>query len=252
MHRFFLPLSSFQNEEVIFPETTSRQIAQVLRLKPESEVMVLDGLGKEHRVQLLEVTSKQTIGKVISSQNSGGEPKTQVRLLLCVAQREKFEWMLQKCTEIGASSFVPVVSSRSLVQSLNEIESKHERWQKIIKEAAEQSHRGKIPQLEPAIKLSQLVSNTSSQDTCRLIPWEDEKSTSIKNALNKNKGKSIEILIGPEGGFSSAEVEQAQKAAFLSVSLGPRILRMETAAMAATALVLYECGDMDVRSDQAA
>lgn len=252
MHRFFLPPASLFNNEVTFPETTSRQIAQVLRLKPNSEVIVLDGNGTEYRVQLLDVSSKQTIGQVLDTQPTGGEPVTQVTLCLCLTQREKFEWMLQKCTEIGASAFVPVISSRSLVQSLQEVQSKYERWQKILCEAAEQSHRGKIPRLELAVKFSQLMATPPVQNTCRLIPWEDEKGTPLRRALMSNQSKNIEILIGPEGGFSAQEVGQAKSGAFVPVTLGARILRMETAAMTATALVLYERGDLDARSDQTA
>jgi 16S rRNA (uracil1498-N3)-methyltransferase len=252
MHRFFLPLESFQPDAVVFSEYSSRQIAQVLRLKPETEVIVLDGSGDEFVVRLQEVNSKNSTGKVLSIQKASSEPSSQVKLYLCVTQREKYEWMLQKCTELGASSFVPVISSRSLVQSLNEVQSKYERWQKILTEAAEQSHRAKVPLLEPAVKFAQLAGMSPSKDVNRLIPWEDEKSTSIKEVLTHKKGPNVEILIGPEGGFSTLEVEQAQKAGFLSVSLGPRILRMETAAMTCTALVLYELGDMDARSHQPA
>jgi len=252
MNRFFLPPTSFVNDEVVFPEAISRQIANVLRLKPDVQVTVLDGKGMEYSVQLLEVTPKQTSGKVLSVQPNTTEPHTRVRLLLCLTQREKFEWMLQKCTELGASSFVPVISSRSLVQSVEEAQSKYERWQKILCEAAEQSHRGLIPTLEPILKFAKMLAEPPVADVCRLIPWEDEKGTTLRQALTAHQGYNVELLIGPEGGFSVDEVKLASEAGFTAVTLGARILRMETAAMAATALVLYERGEMDSASGQAA
>lgn len=252
MNRFFLPPSSFVNDEIVFPEAISRQIASVLRLKPDAQVTVLDGKGMEFSVQLLEVSPKQTSGKILSSQPISTEPQTQIRLLLCLTQREKFEWMLQKCTELGASSFVPVISSRSLVQSVQEAQSKFERWQKILSEAAEQSHRGIVPTLEPPLKFAQLLAAPPAADVCRLIPWEDEQGTTLRQALNSHAANKVEILIGPEGGFSVEEVKLATQAGFIAVTLGARILRMETAAMAATALVLYQRGDTDIVSGQAA
>lgn len=252
MHRFFLPPDSFVSDEIHFPEAVARQIANVLRLKPDSEVIVLDGKGMEFKVQLLEVAARQVNGRILSAQAAQGEPLTRVKMLLCLTQREKFEWMLQKCTEIGASSFVPVISSRSLLQSVSEAQSKYERWQKILCEAAEQSHRGRIPALEPVLKFSQLAASQPDPAVCRLIPWEDEKGTPLRQALTQSNAAEVEILIGPEGGFSADEVQQAKTAGFIPVTLGPRILRMETAAMTAAALVLYQRGEMDARSSQAA
>jgi 16S rRNA (uracil1498-N3)-methyltransferase len=135
---------------------------------------------------------------------------------------------------------------------VDEAQSKYERWQKILCEAAEQSHRGLIPTLEPTVKFAKMLAGPPVADVCRLIPWEDEKGTTLRQALNAYAGNKVEILIGPEGGFSVEEVKLATQAGFSAVTLGARILRMETAAMAATALVLYERGEMDSASGQAA
>jgi 16S rRNA (uracil1498-N3)-methyltransferase len=245
MHRFFLSPQNISSEGIHFPEQISRQIAQVLRLKPDANVIVLDGLGKEYLVRLTEVSSREVSGKVEEILPARGEPSAEVILMLCLTQREKFEWMLQKCTEVGASRFVPVISSRSLVQSSGEANAKYERWNRIICEAAEQSHRTIIPELSPTLKLEQALREATFADACKLIPWEDEKSTSLKTALDEDLSKKIAILIGPEGGFSSDEVNLAKAAGFMPVTLGPRILRMETAAIVSCALVLYERGELN-------
>lgn len=245
MHRFFLPASSFSATEVHFPESVSRQIVQVLRLKVETEVTVLDGSGQEYAVRLTSVDAHLCVGVIESNQPCLNEPETQIDLYLCLTQREKFEWILQKCTELGVSRFVPVISSRSLVQEEKDFVKKLERWQKIIQEAAEQSHRARVPGIVPPLHFREALQQAAAEGGCRLIPWEEEHSLSLHAALQRYPQEHYAVLIGPEGGFSPEEVGLAQAAGFLSVTLGPRILRMETAAMAAVALILYDQGEMD-------
>ena len=240
MHRFFVPPASIQSSRVVFPSETARQIYSVLRLRPEQRLVVLDNLGNEFTVELEEVSQKAAAGKIIEQKPAQGEPLCRLALYLCLAQREKFEWMLQKCTETGASTFIPVISSRSLVQDLAETNKKTTRWAKILQEAAEQSGRGLIPGLKPAVSLAQAVRQSQGK---RLIFWEQERSNSLRQALDDlshNNLPEISLLVGPEGGFSVEEVQLAVQAGWQPVSLGRRILRMETAALVATALVIYE------------
>ena len=148
--------------------------------------------------------------------------------------------MLQKCTETGAATFIPVISSRSLVQDVAETNKKTTRWEKIIQEAAEQSGRGRIPELKPAASLAQAVLQGQGK---KIMLWEQERSTTLRQALSgvpANHSAEIALLVGPEGGFSEEEVQLSRKSGWQPVSLGPRILRMETAAIVATALVIYE------------
>lgn len=250
MHRFFVPPASITNDQVTFPQEISRQMNLVLRLKPGASVIALDGLGNEYTVLMQDVNSANAVGSVTGSGFTSAEPKTHLTLLLCLTQREKFEWILQKCTEVGVSAIIPVISSRSLVQSSRDVESKSERWQRILREAAEQSHRGKVPVLKAPMKFNDsLRLEEISHDLC-LIPWEEEKADGIREALQRDTVSNVTLLIGPEGGFSADEVSAAIKSGFLPVSLGPRILRMETAAVTAAAIVLYQRGDMDMSSDQ--
>lgn len=248
MHRFFLPPEAIKDDHVTFNEAVARQMTQVLRLKPDTRVMVLDGLGKEYTVQLLTLSAHEAEGTIEAVTESQSEPATSLTLYLCLTQREKFEWMLQKCTEVGASCFVPVLSSRSLVQDVREVTNKYERWQRILQEAAEQSHRGRVPTLEAPLKLEEAVRQASTRNACKLIPWEEERSVSLREALRSEPAGEVILLIGPEGGFAASEVQTAQSGGFRAVTLGPRILRMETAAVVASALVLYELGEMEGRS----
>jgi 16S rRNA (uracil1498-N3)-methyltransferase len=250
MHRFFVPPDSINSDKVTFPAEIARQMHLVLRLKPGTTVIALDGAGNELSVLLEQVASENAIGEITSRHHSAAEPKTHLTLLLCLTQREKFEWILQKCTEIGVSAFAPVISSRSLIQSAREVEGKYERWQRILREAAEQSHRGIVPVLRPTVHFDAALKLPEIATDCRLIPWEEEHSLGIRLALGADRPCRVTLAIGPEGGFSEGEIAAAKSNGFTPVTLGPRILRMETAAVAAAALTLYECGDMDSGSDQ--
>lgn len=229
-------------------------MARVLRLRAGQQVIVLDGLGSEMEVELMEVSSKCSQGIVRERREALGEPRSQVHLYLGLTQREKFEWILQKCTEVGVTGFTPVITSRSLVQDAKETDKKLERWERIVQEAAEQSGRGKVPLLHPVIRLEnikkEMDNGRGEGSAARLVLWEGEHQKSLSEHLKTVKEESgklrIDILVGPEGGLSEAEVKGTMEAGFEPVSLGKRILRMETAAVVAAALVLYDLGEMGV------
>ncbi|KAF0110196.1 MAG: 16S rRNA (uracil1498-N3)-methyltransferase [Chloroflexi bacterium] len=242
MHRFFLSADQFHLNEIAIPAELSRQMTRVLRLEIGSEVILLDDQGFEYIAALSEVNDRECKAVVRQQQPAQGEPETKLTLILGLTQREKFEWILQKCTEIGVTSFLPVTTSRSLIQKPEDVHEKYPRWKKIIIEAAEQSRRGRIPVLLPALSFIKALSIVQSNDALKLILWEDEVTTGIKYAVRNHQGKNVQLFVGPEGGFSKEEVDIAKQAGFISVSLGKRILRMETAAMMSSGLVIYELG----------
>jgi 16S rRNA (uracil1498-N3)-methyltransferase len=165
-------------------------------------------------------------------------------LLVGLTQRDKFEWVLQKCTEIGATAFTPVITSRSLVQDIRSAEQKISRWQSILKEAAEQSGRGVIPILNPPVLYLQALEQLRGQEL-GMIAYEGENKEPLKKAIKKFSGKNLGIMIGPEGGLSMEEIQRAKQSGLITVSLGPRILRMETAAVVAAALILHDLRSLD-------
>ena len=158
---------------------------------------------------------------------------------------ERFEYALQKGVEVGISKFVPFICERT--EFSNPGDSKISRWERIIKEASEQSGRSLVPELSQTIEFSDLIVNLSP---VALIPWEEEKKESIATILSdfhqnqSMKGSSVDIVIGPVGGFTSQEVFDAVENGAISVSLGGRILRAETAGIVAAVSVLYEFKDM--------
>jgi 16S rRNA (uracil1498-N3)-methyltransferase len=211
----------------------------VLRVRAGEKVVALDNLGNEF---LVEIGSIQQVieGKILNKKKNDTEPTIQLTLFFALAQREKVEWILQKGTEIGVSRFVPLITDRSLVRVANSSGSKMERWKTIIKEAAEQSGRGIIPELGAPLNFSRGLELGKLLDL-GLIAWEQEKDKGLQEILNHGEFQRIGLLIGPEGGFSEEEQHQAIAQGWKSISLGRRILRMETAALVASAHIIYYC-----------
>jgi len=239
MHRFFLPPGAIQADSILFPSDNVHQIFHVLRLRTGDLVTVLDGLGWQYRVELTVVSRQNVSGRVLEKAVISDEPPIHLSMFLCLTQREKFEWMLQKCTEVGVSEFTPVLSSRSLVQAAESLENKLPRWQRIIQEAAEQSGRGRIPLLNQLLDFSSVLASTRGQFNICLVAWEEEQALRLTDAVKGLPANArIALLIGPEGGLTLAEVESAMESGWKTVSLGPRILRMETAAVVSAALVI--------------
>ncbi len=255
MHRFFVTPESIHNHKVRFDEVQAHQIRQVLRLQAGTQVVALDNSGNEYVVTLTEVTRPRVVGQIDETRPVLNEPRTQLTLYQSLLPRDKFEWVLQKGTEVGVSAFVPVITQRSLVRDAKSAANKRERWERIITEAAEQSGRGRLPTLHEPLSFAEALTQASSSHCC-LIPWEQATTGTVRAALQQAlhpvlrplpddlQHPTVALFIGPEGGYSEEEIEQATAADAMPVTLGRRILRTETAAVVAAALVLYELGDM--------
>lgn len=245
MQHFFLNPESIQNGEVTFPEDLSRQIKNVLRLKAKTDaVIVLDNSGWEYLVQLTGTKGQTVTGRITGKQPGRPEPSVGLQLCYSLTRREKMEVILQKATEIGATSFQPYISSRSLVQDNRQNSARQERLTAIMREAAEQSMRSKLPILQPVLGFEAMLTAAESCSV-RLIAWESTAIVSrICHELLCTGGAEkaeIALLIGPEGGFSSDEVALAEKHGFQQISLGTNILRMETACTAGCAIIRHLC-----------
>jgi 16S rRNA (uracil1498-N3)-methyltransferase len=245
-NRFFVTPSSFEGEQVRLSREQAHQIYQVLRLGAGDTIVVLDDRGMEYDVTLTTVGSKEAVGRVIGSRQAAGEPKAQLTLFQSLLIREKFEWVLQKGTEIGVAQFVPVLTGRGLVRTKQIEDNKLDRWHRIVTEAAEQSHRGRIPRIEPIVPFDEAFTRFIGFARL-LIAAPGAETMSLREALHGVAGSdaSIALMIGPEGGFTEEEVALAREKGAIAVGLGPRILRTETAAVVACALVLYELGEME-------
>ena len=250
MHRFFIPAEWIDQERVVITGRQVHQLRNVLRLVASDRIVVLDNTGFEYEVEL-ERVSRGYVSGLVKEIRSAAEPQTKVTLYQALLKGSKFESIIQKCTELGVVALVPMVCQRCV--AANRVSEKNlERWRRIIVEAAEQSGRGKLPALEPEVPFEEAC---QSAEGFSLLAWEGEKALGLRTALrgeiyrqriiSEKNPLSVNLFIGPEGGFSPAEVEFAQGCGIVRVTLGNRLLRAETAGLVAASAVLYEYGDLD-------
>lgn len=245
MHRFFISQSDHINDEqlLVCSDYLINQFLKVLRFDVGEKIVVFDGSDYEWEVELTDLGGKKIIGRVIEKRLCDTE--LPVRLVIAQAilkNMERFEFVLQKGTELGVSAFVPLVTDRTERKVLGKIE----RLQRILKEAAEQSGRGKVPELLSECKFEKFFgglgggSVVGGRDNGRLVivphPGADIKFSDLMKKYGKLPDE-IFVCVGPEGGFTEREIKIAEESGAKLVSLGPRILRAETAAIVVAAMV---------------
>lgn len=252
MHRFFVPPAWVQGNEVMITGLQAHQITRVLRMRPGDLVVVLDNSGWEIEVRLAAVDRERVNGEVVHRRLASGEPRTKISLYQGVLKSNRFEFMVQKGTEVGVVQFVPLISDRCVVSDLDAVDRKRRRWEWIIQEAAEQCRRGRKPVLRSAVLFPQACEQARQSGGLSVIPWEEEEAVSLRDLLRSTpSGRehgwppfTINLFVGPEGGFSPGEIDVARRYGLVPVTLGPRILRAETAGIVAAAAILYELGDL--------
>lgn len=251
MQRYFVAPEAIQGDSVRITGDDVKHITRVLRLQPGAEVICANGVGGSYLVRLTELGADQVLGQVIQALEEKVESQVKLTLVQGLPKGDKMDLIVQKGTEVGISRFVPVETTRTIVQYDAKKESKRrERWQRIAKEAAEQAHRVVIPDIDEVATFTKWLSQEAAAYDLILIAYEGEAGQSLRTALNAQNGseidrsRSIAVIIGPEGGFEHQEVLLAQEKGARVVTLGPRILRTETAGLVATAMILYHYGEM--------
>ena len=221
-------------------------LAKVLRLSPGDIIVGFDNTGMEYTGVIVKVEDKSVTCRVLSTDHPDVEAHTTVYIVAGLSKGEKMEWVIQKGTELGMEGLIPLRTKRSIMHlEGSKAQERVARWQKIAAEASKQSHRVREPQIAKVCDWQDLAVQLP-EDTQWLIPYEEEKTQGLTSVLESMDAKRpIALLIGPEGGFAETEVAFAQeKLGAKSVSLGPRILRTETASLAALTIVLAHFGDL--------
>jgi len=252
MHRFFIPTDWIQGNDLTVTGPQAHQIARVLRMRPGDVVIVLDNSGWEIEARLVVVDRNLVKGEVLRRRLASGEPHTKISLYQGMLKGNRFEFVLQKGTEMGVVEFVPVIADRCVIFDLEAVEKKRHRWEWIIQEAAEQCRRGRKPELRSVTLFPQACEQAKHAGGLSLIPWEEKGLVGLRDVLRSAPPGhernwppfSISLFIGPEGGFTADEIATARRYGLVPVALGPRILRAETAGLVAAAAILYDLGDM--------
>lgn len=242
MHRFFVPPETLGGLAAgLLSDEIAHQIARVLRLQAGERIVLLDGSGDELVVRLTAVAPSRIEGEVEERRPGRGEPRLRLTLYQASLKGDHMDYVLQKGTELGVSAFVPLITDRTIARTVDE--RKLGRWRRIVREAAEQSGRATLPAVREAVTLSTLAKRPP--ETPALVLWEEEQATGLGEALRTLPPLSgLALVVGPEGGLDPAEIARLTAAGARAVTLGPRVLRADTAGLAAAAAILYAAGDL--------
>ena len=244
MPRFFIAASNILGGVAYINEKDAEHI-KVLRIRQGELFTVCDGNGNDYTCRLTSSDDGGMSAEIVDTAPSKTEPSVEVTVFSAFSKGDKPELIIQKCVELGASKIVFFPSKRCVVKIEGAAAiKKADRWQKIAQEAAKQSERGHIPKVEIAYDYQSAI-KLAAQAELPLFLFENEKQTGIKSALTENcTAKSISIVTGPEGGFEDYEATYAKSCGMISVSLGPRILRCETAPICALSAVMLLTDNM--------
>ncbi|WP_424766715.1 16S rRNA (uracil(1498)-N(3))-methyltransferase [Paenibacillus sp. sgz302251] len=258
MQRYFVAAEQFSDSEVRLIGEDAHHASRVMRSKPGDKLIVSDGESRTALVVVREASSMEIKADIVQMLPNDREPVWSITIAQSLPKGDKMELVIQKGTEIGAYSFIPFQSERMVVQYDGKKEAKRiERWSKIAKEAAEQSHRNRIPAIEPVHSWRELIKAIESYDLT-LFCFEREGHAAhgrgIRASVQDWVGQQSEseavisphvlLVVGSEGGFTEREAAEAEAAGAVLVGLGKRILRAETAGIVALACLLYESGEM--------
>ncbi len=256
MHRFFIApeLLNQLNIDISLPKELAHQVRDVIRLDIGERLLLLDNSGDEVLAEVGRINKGSVEVHLLERRPDRSEPAVHITLCQGMLKSTRFEWILEKGTELGVSVFSPIICRRSMAGLEDAGSSKIQRWQRIIQEAAEQSGRSRLPQLLPIRSLMDAL-NDISPETLAIMPWEEEHALTLHDALHsfthspENVGatarvarssSTVILFIGPEGGLTPEEVALAQSHGVQVVTLGTHILRAETATIATVANVMYE------------
>ncbi|CAM5573274.1 16S rRNA (uracil(1498)-N(3))-methyltransferase [Bacillus circulans] len=241
MQRYFA-----KNEEDTFfiQEDDYHHIVRVMRMDIDDEIYCVNSLQQAARCRIEKISENEVIAKVVQWLEGEIELPVSVSIVSGLPKGDKLEWIIQKGTELGAFKFIPFIAARSVVKwDEKKGEKKLVRWNKIAKEAAEQSHRTMIPEVSSPISIKELIKLSEGYNV-KLIAYEEEAREGESSVLTKSlqsmtKGQSILAVFGPEGGLTESEVALLKEHGFMTCGLGPRILRTETAPLYLLSTVSY-------------
>ena len=245
MRKFFVKNENILEDKIEIVGSDVNHIKNVLRLKARDQIQICNQETQQnYSCEILQITNQNVQTKILDTMQSLVESNVQLHIYQGLPKADKMEWILQKGTELGVSSFTPVAFQRSIVKLTGkDALKKIERWQKITEVAAKQAKRDLVPKVENILAVKNICPLLSEYDIV-LLAYEEEHENTLKNEITKIKNTKenlkIAVIIGPEGGIEKEEVEILKKAGAKVVTLGRRILRTETVALQVSSILMYE------------
>ncbi|MCP4117357.1 MAG: 16S rRNA (uracil(1498)-N(3))-methyltransferase [Desulfobacteraceae bacterium] len=245
MHRFYITTEAISGNEATITGQDAKHLATVLRLKPGDRVELVDGKGTKATAELQSVTPGLASLSIVDKSEAESESPVHITIAQGMLKDKKMDMLIRHLTELGICEWQPFFSSRSIPKpDAKRLKSRMERWNRISREALKQCGRSMVPVIGEPLRFTDLLARATEFDE-RIAFWENATAP-IGGIQHQDRPavKRIIVLIGPEGGFSKDEIEEAKKNGFNSFSLGPRILRAETASITSAALVQHLFGDL--------
>jgi 16S rRNA (uracil1498-N3)-methyltransferase len=250
MRYFFIKQSDLADSKAVVKGSDAHHIKNVLRLKIGDEIGLFDGTGLNYETRIVTLLPKSVEVSIIRSFPSTTESNVQITVAQALLKDRKMDLLVRQLTELGITRWIPFIAKRSVPRpDKKRLFTRTERWKKIAKEALKQCKRCCSPEIGTTVSFAEVLTLGNDSDL-KIVFWEEESKPVNKDlqVSNSKPPEKIFILLGPEGGFTLKEVENAKASGFITASLGPRILRAETATIAACTLLQYLFGDMGKRS----
>ena len=241
MRRFYAASENFQNDLVVLDPEETGHLARVLRLGVGDRVEVCDGAGRNVEARVAELDPQGARLQILRELACWGESPLRLVLGIGLAKGEALEGVVRQATEMGVQQILPFLSERSERLTPERARRRRERWRRLARESLKSCQRSLLPEIGAVAEFAALL---PGPEDMKLIFWEEERGGGLQSLLDRPRPASARVLIGPEGGFSPREAQQAREAGFRVASLGPRRLKVETAALAALTLLQYAWGDL--------
>ena len=250
MRHFFIDPSPTTNSVVAIQQSEAHHIKNVLRLKPGDHIRLFDGTGFEYEAVIRKMSAAKVDVEILNKVRATLRPGTQITVAQAFLKEKKMDDLVRKLCELGVAKWIPFFSQRSIARpDPSRLAGRTRRWHRIAAEALKQCRRIDLPEIAGAFSFEEVLDFSKKCDL-NIVFWENE-ATPLSKGIESNEkhpNKNILLMLGPEGGFTRQEIELAEHSGFIVAGLGPRILRAETATIAAVTLVQYLFGDMGTRT----
>ena len=244
--RFFVTEDRIVGDLIALEPTDAQHVSRVLRMHPGEEITVCCGNGNAYLCALEQVGKTEVTARILSEEAYDNEPTAFVTVYAGLSKGDRFDYLIQKCVECGVSHIVPFTSQHCVVRlESRDYEKKQQRYARIALEASKQCQRSRVVTVGEIVSLETALKQAKDSD-CGLFLYEKEQQKSLSAVLRAAEGSTYAVVTGPEGGFSEKEAQLAQEAGLACVSIGPRILRCETAPVATLCAIMYQTGNFDI------
>ena len=248
MVRVFVDTGAISGGELHLTGADARHLGGALRLQPHEELVAVTPDGIEHRCQVTSASATEVVARVLESNPSRKEPSRRVRLCQALLKGDQFDRILEYAGELGVESVQPLITERTVARpAAAKLAARQKRWQQIVRQGAELGQRGRLPKVLPAAALAEATEAAATGGLRTFLLYEGAGLPSLSAADLGDDG--VCIIVGPEGGWSDAEVKLAERSGALAVSLGPRVMRPLPAALTALAVLYHRSGDLELKED---